>query len=231
MSAVLDLPITEIKTSNALKSLILQAIENRLHTVFFDVSWKTYLEIIEETPSRRNPKIFYDKGTLEIMPKFKHDRPNRILSVIVTEISGEIGLDVEDSGSTTLREPSSEQGFEPDTGFYFGEKAAFIRQKEDIDLEFDPSPDLIIEIDVTSSSLNRFELFAAAQISEVWVFENELLKIFRLQESKYVEIETSQCLKDISSQQLAEFVAQSRKFEKHEWRKLVRTWARENLKK
>jgi Uma2 family endonuclease len=230
MSAVLDLPITEIKTSNALKSLILQAIENRLHTVFFDVSWKTYLEIIEETPSRRNPKIFYNKGTLEIMPLPEHDFIARLIDSIIDLLTDVSEIDYVNYGSSTQHNETSESGFEPDSSFYFGEKAKQMRYRERF-LENDPPPDLVFEVDITHSSLGKFPLLAEFGVQEIWHYADSEIQILKLENNEYLPIQTSSIFRNLAGEILDEFINTSKSLEKNEWRKLVRTWARENLKK
>lgn len=49
-------------------------------------------------------------------------------------------------------------GLEPDNCFYF-QNEPLIRGKLNLDLRQDPPPDLALEIDVTSKSLNRFPVF------------------------------------------------------------------------
>src|SRR5207244_1814373 len=45
----------------------------------------------------------------------------------------------------------------------------------------DPPPDLILEIDVTRSALDRMALFARLGVPEVWRFDGAALHVHRLQ--------------------------------------------------
>ena len=51
---------------------------------------------------------------------------------------------------------------------YYIQYERAVRGKGDIDLIVDTPPDLAIEIDNTSSSLNRMAIYAALGVPEVW---------------------------------------------------------------
>ena len=57
-----------------------------------------------------------------------------------------------------------------------------IRDSKNIDLEFDPPPDLAIEIEITSNSGRRLSIYSALKIPEVWQFDGEILTVLRLQD-------------------------------------------------
>ncbi len=50
---------------------------------------------------------------------------------------------------------------------YYIENEDVVWDKEQIDLNQDPPPDLVVEIDVTSSSLDRLSLYASLGVPEV----------------------------------------------------------------
>ena len=53
----------------------------------------------------------------------------------------------------------------------------------------DPPPDLAIEVDVTSTT--KFDAYQALAVSELWIYNNGVLKIYLLTEEMYVESELS----------------------------------------
>ena len=92
MSAVLELP--KIKNLQAnLERAITQAIKVRYHAVFYDVDYKTYADLIEKFPERRNPRLTFDRGVLEVMPLPQHDISERIIDAIIETISEEFEID------------------------------------------------------------------------------------------------------------------------------------------
>ena len=99
----------------------------------------------------------YDRGILEIMVlSFKHETVNRTLAQLVSVIAEEMQVDIINAGSTTFKRRDIAQGFEPDSCFYIQNEGR-ISGKAEIDLDVDPPPDLIIEIDITSPLLNKAE--------------------------------------------------------------------------
>ena len=52
-------------------------------------------------------------------------------------------------GSTTLQKELLKKGLEPDGSFYI-QNEAVVREHDDLDLNVDPPPDLMIEVDITS---------------------------------------------------------------------------------
>lgn len=225
MSAVLELPRIDEKA-------IALAIETRKHAVFYDVGWEAYEEILDAYPERRNPKLFYDRGVLEIMPKSsEHEIPIFSLFSLIEQFAEQLKLDSLCIGQATLNREDLLRGFEPDCSFYFQEKAEQMRGKDRIDLLFDAPPDLIVEIDITHSSLDKFALFAAVGIAEIWIFEEKRLKILRLEQKQYVEREMSLVFPNVSSEILTRFIEDSQKMKSYEWRASVQIWIKKNLQR
>lgn len=118
------------------------------------VSWDTYERLLSEREHSPGTRFNYDRGTLEIMiVSLRHERLKHRLSTLVEVIAEELGIDTEGAGSTTFRRRDARGGSEPDACFYF-EHAARMRVQDDVDLDVDPPPELVIEIDITSPSLN-----------------------------------------------------------------------------
>ena len=78
-------------------------------------------------------------------------------------------MDVLAAGSTTFKREDLQRGFEPDECFSFGDAAGRVRVMDDVDLDAgDPPPDLVVEADLTSSSLNKLPIYARLRVAEVW---------------------------------------------------------------
>nr|WP_287658356.1 MULTISPECIES: Uma2 family endonuclease [unclassified Microcystis] len=96
----------------------------------------------------------YNRGNLEIMaPSTGHERFKKVAGRFVETMAEESAVSIYPLGSTTFKRPQL-SGAEPDECFYIDNIAA-VRGKKRRDLNEDPAPDLVIEIDVTSSSQNR----------------------------------------------------------------------------
>jgi Uma2 family endonuclease len=67
-----------------------------------------------------------------------------------------------------------------------------VRGKDEIDLDTDPPPDLVIEVDISRSSLNRLEIYVALGVPEVWRFDGQVLRVYRLDsDGGYAETDRS----------------------------------------
>jgi len=224
MSAVLELPKIENLQIN-LERAIVQALEERYHAVFYNVDYQTYADLVEKFPERRNPRLTFDRGVLEVMPLPQHDISERIIDTIVDVIAEEFEIDFVNYGSSTQNRIRLDRGFEPDSSFYVAENAELMRYRDRF-LESDPPPDLVFEIDVTHSSINKFALMASFGIKEIWIYEKKRLRILRLENDEYVESETSLILPNITSVILNQFIETSKTKSRPEWRKEIREWAR-----
>jgi Uma2 family endonuclease len=158
-----------------------------------NVSWKTYERLLKDLENSSSPRLAYDQGVLEIMsPHSEHEEVNRTLASIVEIILEELELDFRNAGSTTFKREALERGFGPDSCFYI-QNVERIRNKRHIDMEADPPPDLVIEIDLTNDSLRKFPLYAALGVPEVWRFE-ETLEVWVLDQDRYVQRQSSVAL-------------------------------------
>jgi len=189
------------------------------------VSWETYERLLCDYQDRPGTRFTYNEGDLEIMVlSARHEQPNRILATIVEVVAEEFGIDVSPLGSTTFKRQDLIKGFEPDTGYYIGHAAEM--GGRDVDPAVDPPPDLTIEVDVTSRSLNRFPIFAAFGIPEVWRCHEWRVTIYRLEGGRYVEVESSAVLPLLTGALLTRFLEDSRRLRSTAWLRLVRDWAR-----
>lgn len=190
------------------------------------ISWETYERLMKEHEDRSAPRFTYDQGTLEIyMPTQKHEERSRFFELFVSAVAEEMDLDIRSLGSTTFRKEKVGKGVEPDGCFYL-QNAEKIEGNEKVNLDVDPPPDLVIEIDVTSPSLARFPIYAAFGVPEIWLYADETVKIFGLCGKKYVEAKESAVLPKVTSDVLTNFLSQSQTLKRSIWIKNVREWAR-----
>lgn len=190
------------------------------------VTWDTYERLITEHGERCGTRFTYNEGVLQIMVvSSRHERPNRTLATLVEVLAEEWGVDIARLGSMTFKRKDLQKGFEPDSCFYI-QHADAIRGRVEIDLLVDPAPDLSIEVDITSGSLNRFPIFAAAGIPEVWRFDANRVAIFRLESGVYVEAANSLAFPAVTGEILTHFLDESQKLKSTAWLRKVREWAR-----
>lgn len=192
-----------------------------------DISWDLYQHLIRELGDAPGTRVTFDQGLLQIMViSAAHDLPNRTLASIVEVVAAETRTNVCHLGSTTFQRPDLLKGFEPDSCFYF-RYARVMRGRRDIDLTVDPAPELVIEVDVTSKSLDRFAIFAAVGVEEVWRYVEGEVSIYRLQDGEYVKASRSVVLPLLTPQAVSAFAASHSRTDWPEWVDSLRGWVRQ----
>ena len=170
-----------------------ETIQGEQRMLLSGVRWSTYVALADENQSG-GKRLTYDCGDLEIMsPMMPHESAKRLLARMIDQFTLLKGIEIRSAASTTFRREDLQRGFEADESFYVQQVAA-IRDKEQLDLHLDPPPDLVIEIDISRSAISKFALFAALGVPEVWRYDNQQLRSFRLEGDKYVAKTLSESL-------------------------------------
>lgn len=143
--------------------------------------------------------------------------------------AGETGVNAYGVGCTTFKREDLERGFEPDSCFYVQNEER-IRGKSRIDLDADPPPDLVIEVDITGPSLAKLSVYARIGVPEVWRHDGERVTIFVLRGGEYAEGVESEVLPPLSGPVLSRFVEESKTLGSAAWMRQVREWARNHLR-
>jgi Uma2 family endonuclease len=151
-----------------------------------NIDWSRYRSLADAL-GEVHVRLTYDRGKLELMTlSHGHERWSNLLGRFVEVLTEELEMPCQSGGSTTLDREDLERGLEPDQCYYIEHETA-VRNKDDIDLGIDPPPDLVIEVDVSRSSLSRMDIYAALGVPEVWRFDGTSLHVYRLAEGRYVE--------------------------------------------
>ena len=198
-------------------------------TILHNISWETFEALLEETGEDRSSRFAYDCGTLEIMtPLIGHENPKSNLGNFIIALAEELDIEIKSVGSTTLKRKIANRGIEPDNCYYIQNELA-VRGKQELDLETDPPPDLAIEIDITSSSVNKFGIYSALGVPELWRYNGRVLKFYRLTEGQYVECEFSSAFPIVSVTEISKFIEQSKTIGEIALLKSFRAWVRDKI--
>jgi len=103
-----------------------------------------------------------------------------LLGRFVDTLTDELKLRVIAGRSTTFRKRKKQRGLEPDNCYWIASEPQ-VRGQVPLDLRKAPPPDLVIEVDVTHSSLNRLAIYASLKIPEVWRFAEDQVMFLLLQ--------------------------------------------------
>lgn len=201
--------------------------ERANRVVLQSISWQQFENLLVDLGESPAARVAYDDGVLEIMnPLPEHEYYKEVIGDAIKEIAEVLDLDYESLGSTTWKRESRLAGVEPDNCFYFQNEAK-IRGKLEFDLNQDPPPDLVLEIDLTSKSLNRFSICARLGVPEIWCYESGELKIYQLVEGEYFQVEVSSVFPTVSIRELPRIIEQNRVSGRRIMRQKVREWVRE----
>ncbi len=192
-----------------------------------NIRWQTYLAILNDADNCRG-RMTYDRGVLEIMaPSRLHENVKRLIGRMVETFTEELNIDIESASSTTFKREDLDRGFESDESYYI-QHAADVRGKDEIDMPEDPPPDLLIEVDISRSSLNKFDIYSALGVPEVWRYNGEQLRFYVLEAEGYVETQDSSVLPPLSASQLSHFLSQRLEQSETALIRGFRQWVREN---
>jgi Uma2 family endonuclease len=162
-----------------------------------------------------------------MVPSPEHERYKEIVGRFVETLAEELEVRIDCLGSTTFKRPQL-SGAEPDKCFYI-ENINVIRGKKRIDLTQDRPPDLVVEIDITSSSKNRFEVYADMGVPEIWRYDGNDFSINILQNQKYISVERSLAFPNLPLTEISNFLEQVGEKDYLELVKEFRQWVKSQI--
>ena len=203
--------------------------EQSTATIVMDgVSWTTYKTLMSEVGDNRTWRIAYDRGVLEIrMPLEEHEEPKGLLESFVEAIADELEIEVRKLGSLTLERDDLTRAVEPDSCFYIQNEA--VVRGRNIHLPDDPPPDLAIESDYTSSSVNKHALYSALGVPELWRYTQKILLVYQRIDGGYAPSDRSLAFPFLPIDEVAGFIEQSRTIGQRSAVRLFRQRIREIL--
>jgi Uma2 family endonuclease len=173
-----------------------------------NLAWEEYDALLHELDEQPYYRLTYDNGRLEIMTLSpEHEIPAALFSALILVLAEECRLNYLSLRSTTLRKRKKAKGTEPDDCYYFKDFKKMVGKKA-IDLSVDPPPDLALEVDITYGSIDKFPIYASIGVPELWRYNGEKTKFYRLAGADYVEISHSDLFPFLAPDVLARFLQQ-----------------------
>jgi Uma2 family endonuclease len=205
------------------------ALQEHEHVYLPGVSYATYEALVTEIEGHRRLRITYDHGRMEIMsPTQNHERAKTLFGRMIEALTEELGIPVMSCGSTTFKDQLLDCGLEPDECYYVQHEAQVRGRK--IRLGEDPPPDLVLEIDITTSVIDRIPLYAALGFPEIWQFIHGQIVIYCLRATGDYEIAAkSHALPMVSVQKLVEHLNRSGATDETTWIRAFRQWVRDGM--
>src|SRR5712691_2045208 len=180
------------------------------HVIMHGVSWRTFQQLLADRGERCGVLLAYNRGTVELrMPSQEHEWVKTTLTQVVEAVAFARDLHYRSLGSTTFVREDLARGFEPDACFYL-DHADAIAPGRPLDLTVDPPSDLVIEVDITRSSLDKLPIYAALGVLEVWRYMNREVEIRCLTADAYVVSDTSRVLPGLNTDMVTRFINEAR---------------------
>lgn len=193
------------------------------------ISWQTYEQLLADLNDRRL-RLTYYHGNLEIMaPSPEHEFYKTIMGRFVETLAEELEVKIYPLGSTTFKRPKL-SGAEPDECFYFQNRQA-VQGKKRLDLSEDPPPDLVVEIDIASSSENRLAVYSELGVLEVWRYDSKSLRIYKLHNQQYVQTQESGVFPGLAVGEITVFLQQAMNTDYLEIVRSFRQWVKRQIQK
>ncbi len=183
--------------------------ENGGRVLITDVSWNEYERFLDDFEERAGWRLAYDGGKLEIMPPTpEHEEYGFSFHNFVLAYCDKFEIELEGRKSATFKRKFLAKGVEPDECYYVQSAEKIAGRK--LPSENFPVPDVAVEVDVTTQSLDKFPIYVALGVPELWLYDGDDLTFYELVGESYRQIANSVALPQLSSEKLAEFLKISR---------------------
>lgn len=191
------------------------------------VTWGQYEQILAALGDHPQRLAYYD-GVIELMsPGPWHETYGYRLGRMVDIVTEELDIPMKALGSTTLRRQIVQRGLEADRTYYF-ENARHLTGTDHLDLEATPPPDLAIEVEITSSILDKLSIYAGLGVPELWRHDGQTLRVFLLQaDGSYAESPTSRAFPFLPMPDLSRRLHGIDPTNDTRWARDFRAWVRE----
>ena len=221
----LSQPITS--SSSAIAEQVRPLAEHRV--ILDNISWDTFERLLADIGDRRKTLFHYINSTLEIMsPLSLHEGSNRFIEALLGVFADELEIDMRRLGSLLMKIPALKLGAEPDSCYYI-QNEPIIRGKEVIIVGQDPSPDLVLEVDITNPSDRRLPIYALLGVPEVWRYDGYSLEFLALANGEYQFIEKSLSFPDLPSAIIVEYLQKRLTLGESGTLREFRKWLRANV--
>jgi Uma2 family endonuclease len=222
------------KARNPRPSRLLEGFSPDTRIVVAGVTWEDYDRFSRAVGEGENCRVAFDGKDLELMVLGPfHESLRAIVDAFVAIVARELGIEHRSLGSTTWKRKNLNRGIESNVSYYFDATKliafakAFARRSNKI--KDYRNPDLVIEIDISPSKIDRPGIYAALQVPEIWRFEGESVAIEQLApEGKYAAATSSRFL-HVRPTEVARWVFAEESPRGLAWEQRLREWVRDEV--
>ncbi|NJM48317.1 MAG: Uma2 family endonuclease [Alkalinema sp. RU_4_3] len=192
-----------------------------------NITWQAYQTILHALPQTRAARLTFDDGMLEIsMPLEMHEQGSELIGLFIRILVVEMGLKVKSMRSTTLDREDLNRGAEPDNAYYIQNQPKV--SGREVNLAQDPPPDLVVEVDITHTDIDKNRLYASMGVPEFWRFDGVEWQVFVLDGGVYQEVSHSPTFPWVEKDDLHRFLDEAR-LDEVDAEVNFRQWVRERL--
>ena len=153
------------------------------------MTWQQFELLQESFASSPGIRLFYYRGEVEILSVSQdHESISRTIGLLLGTYFVEKEIEFNPLGSFT-QEKEGEASAQADESYLIGRSVG-------------ATPDLSIEVVLTSGGPSKLDRYQALGVPEVWFWEDGVFELYHLRESGYERIERSEVLPDLSNYSL-----------------------------
>lgn len=208
---------------------------NEQRVVLSGVGWQQFEKLLAELGEDRETRFTYWRGKLEMMtPVEAHQRCSKLIDSLILVLLDELNAPITPISPVMLIQAELGCATEPDACYYLEDRPA----QPQLDLSRELPPDLLVEVALTRSNIDKLPIYAELGLPEVWRYltqpgEEEMLKgqllIYHLQPEGYIERLYSLAFPFLPASRVLEFIEQSDQMSLAASLKLLRAWMQEQL--
>jgi Uma2 family endonuclease len=207
------------------------AAEGEQRVLLHEIDWAFY-EALCDRLAEQPVRLTYDRGELEIMsPSPAHERYKMFAGYFVDNLAIELEYveGFEAFGETTWKRIALERGLEADQCYDFDPAKLATLAGRLPDRPDDPLPDLAVEIEISSSTVDKMSVYAALGIPEVWRYDGETVRFERLGEDGLYRTSETSLFLPVTPAQVAHWLGMADGMNPKAWTLLLRGWIRDEL--
>ena len=152
-----------------------------------------------------------------------------LFQTLMTDLLRALRVPVRSGGSTTFRRQGLARGLEPDLCYYVRDLDR-LRVVPEAGPDALRLPDLAIEVEVSRSTLDKWSIYAALGVPEVWRFDGQSLTVHRLRpDHTYDDAQVSVALPQVPIPTLAVWLRRGLAQDEMTWGDEVLDWIRQGM--
>ena len=145
------------------------------NTVSIRADWDEFNALLEELGDRRETRVAYRDGTLDLtVMSRKHRHSEEVVVDFIHSLFSELEMAFSVCSATLFKDIDQKIGVEPEKGFYIRQPGA-VSEERMVDATLTPVPDLVIEAENFPKSY--CENYADLGIAELWRYGEDWVEI------------------------------------------------------